>query len=171
MSIAIAEARYSFPNGEPESPALIAVPVSILDQILSEVQALRDEVQDLKATVTRQDGELATLRQQITALEATQETQAENQLIQLRLIKDLRETVQREPEPTATERDRIERIEHLCTNAPGHTISLSELRGRLGIDKSVLSRLLKKIDKERFYLKRSTTDKRIRYLCLRPEVR
>lgn len=73
--------------------------------------------------------------------------------------------------PTATETDRIERIEKLCQDTPGHIISLSELRGRLGIDKAVLSRLLKKIDREKFYLKKASHDKRVRYLCQRPEVR
>jgi hypothetical protein len=70
MSIAIAEATYSFPNGEPESTALIAVPASILEQILSEVQ-------DLKAIVARQDGELATLRVQIAALDSRQDLEVE----------------------------------------------------------------------------------------------
>ena len=78
--IEAALATYSFPTGEPESTAFIAVPVSILDEILSEVRALREqvtlqgeEIQDLKDQIARQDGELSTLRQQLTSLEARQE--------------------------------------------------------------------------------------------------
>lgn len=82
--IEAALATYSFPTGEPERPALIAVPVSILEQILSEVQALRDqvalqgeEIQDLRDHTASQDAELATLKLQVNALEANQELEVE----------------------------------------------------------------------------------------------
>jgi cell division septum initiation protein DivIVA len=53
------------------------------DIIKKAIQPLQDEISDLKATV-------ANLQEDITSLEATQETQADNQLIQLRLIHELR---------------------------------------------------------------------------------
>ena len=112
--------------------------------------------------------EIAQLREEITSLEAAQDTLSDNQLIQLRLIHELKD---KSNGPTDTEKERVERIEKLCSDAPNHEISLSELRGRLGIDKAVLSRLLKRINGDKFYLRKSTLDKRIRYLCLRPEVR
>ena len=112
--------------------------------------------------------EVSQLREEITSLEATQDTLSDNQLIQLRLIHELKD---KSNGPTDTEKERVERIEKLCSDAPNHEISLSEIRGRLGIDKSVLSRLLKRINGDKFYLRKSTLDKRIRYLCLRPEVR
>lgn len=135
------------------------------------IQPLQDRISSLEVTVSNQETELAALRAKMNAVEQQQDTLSTNQLIQLRLIKDLKDEAQKEPTTTATETDRIERIEKLCQDAPGHTISLSELRGRLGIDKSVLSRLLKKIDREKFYLKKASHDKRVRYLCLRPAMR
>jgi FtsZ-binding cell division protein ZapB len=135
----------------------------ILNQILGELQSLQSEVQELREN--NQD-----LEDEIAELKKNQELHADNQLIQLRLINGLREEVRRDPGPTTTELERLKRIEDLCVNAPGHIISLAELRGRLGIDKAVLSRLLKKIDRDKFYLKKSSMDKRLRYLCLRPKI-
>ena len=125
------------------------------------VQAVQEAIQPLQ-------DEIAQLREEITSLEAAQDTLSDNQLIQLRLINELKD---KSNGPTDTEKERVERIEKLCSDAPNHEISLSEIRGRLGIDKSVLSRLLKRINGDKFYLRKSTLDKRIRYLCLRPEVR
>ena len=125
------------------------------------VQAVQEAIQPLQDEVSQ-------LREEITSLEATQDTLSDNQLIQLRLIHELKD---KSNGPTDTEKERVERIEKLCSDAPNHEISLSELRGRLGIDKAVLSRLLKRINGDKFYLRKSTLDKRIRYLCLRPEVR
>jgi hypothetical protein len=120
------------------------------------------------------EAENATLRLKMVSLEATEEQDVSRLACDIaydrqRLAK--LETREERPAPTATETDRIERIEKLCTDAPGHTISLSEIRGRLGIDKSVLSRLLKKIDREKFFLRKASHDKRVRYLWLRPVVR
>ena len=125
------------------------------------VQAVQEAIQPLQ-------DEIAQLREEITSLEAAQDTLSDNQLIQLRLIHELKD---KSNGPTDTEKERVERIEKLCSDAPNHEISLSELRGRLGIDKAVLSRLLKRINGDKFYLRKSTLDKRIRYLCLRPEGR
>ena len=125
------------------------------------VQAVQEAIQPLQ-------DEIAQLREEITSLEAAQDTLSDNQLIQLRLIHELKD---KSNGPTDTEKERVERIEKLCSDAPNHEISLSELRGRLGIDKAVLSRLLKRIYGDKFYLRKSTLDKRIRYLCLRPKVR
>ena len=125
------------------------------------VQAVQEAIQPLQ-------DEIAQLREEITSLEAAQDTLSDNQLIQLRLIHELKD---KSNGPTDTEKERVERIEKLCSDAPNHEISLSEIRGRLGIDKSVLSRLLKRINGDKFYLRKSTLDKRIRYLCLRPKVR
>lgn len=66
----------------------------VLEAVEKAIQPLQDEVSLLRATVTRQD-------EKIAALEATQETQADNQLIQLRLINSLREE-KPAPAPTKT---------------------------------------------------------------------
>ena len=119
--------------------------------------------------------EIASLRSTMASLESLQEQDTNRICLDIaydrqRLAK-LEHPPSHKDEPTDTEKERIERIEKLCTDAPNHEISLSELRGRLGIDKAVLSRLLKRIDGDKFYLRKSILDKRIRYLCLRPEVR
>ena len=144
-----------------ESPSeqLITLTYGQLQDLI--VQAVQEAIQPLQDEVSQ-------LREEITSLEATQDTLSDNQLIQLRLIHELKD---KSNGPTDTEKERVERIEKLCSDAPNHEISLSELRGRLGIDKAVLSRLLKRINGDKFYLRKSTLDKRIRYLCLRPEVR
>ena len=122
----------------------------------------------IEAAIQPLQEEIAQLRGKLASLEKVQDTLSDNQLIQLRLIHELKD---KSNGPTDTEKERVERIEKLCSDAPNHEISLSELRGRLGIDKAVLSRLLKRINGDKFYLRKSTLDKRIRYLCLRPEVR
>ena len=136
------------------------------------LQPLQDEVTALRVTVARQGEEIASLRAKLTLLESTQEQDANR--ICLDIAYDRQRLAKLEhptEEPTNTEKERVERIEKLCTDAPNHEISLSEIRGRLGIDKSVLSRLLRRINGDRFYLRKSMLDKRIRYLCLRPVVR
>jgi len=136
----------------------------IINAVTKAIEPLQDEVSQLQATVAAQN-------EKIAALESRANQQEDNGLIQLRLIHGLKEEIHKETTTTATETERIERIEKLCQDSPGHVISLSELRGRMEIDKAVLSRLLKKIDREKFYLRKSSMDKRIRYLCRRPEVR
>jgi chromosome segregation ATPase len=168
--IEAALATYSFPTEETQSPALIAVPASILDEILSEVQALRDEVQDLKATVARQEGELSTLRQRITALEATQETQAENQLIQLRLIKDLRENIQNESEPTPTEKTtaHVEGLYKLMRRDRLPPLPLSRASKLIGVSKARMKQLKAVIAKdERFEIIRDPHHKQRLLIRLR----
>ena len=157
--VAIASINTFGPSPKAGFESLITLTYGQLQDLI--VQAVQEAIQPLQDEVSQ-------LREEITSLEATQDTLSDNQLIQLRLIHELKD---KSNGPTDTEKERVERIEKLCSDAPNHEISLSEIRGRLGIDKSVLSRLLKRINGDKFYLRKSTLDKRIRYLCLRPEVR
>lgn len=148
-----------------EESVFILTAGQLKDLIKEAIQPLQDEVSQLKATVAAQG-------EKIAASENWQNTLSDNQGIQLQLINSLRDEVyHRKDRQTATDTERILKMEKLCIDAPKHEISLPELRGRLGIDKSVLSRLLKKMGRDRFYLRKSSLDKRIRYLCLRPEAR
>ena len=154
-----------------ESPSeqLITLTYGQLVQAVQEaIQPLQDEIAQLREEIGQDRREIASLHAKLASLEKDRDVLSDNQLIQLRLIHELKD---KSNGPTDTEKERIERIEKLCSDAPNHEISLSEIRGRLGIDKSVLSRLLKRINGDKFYLRKSTLDKRIRYLCLRPEVR
>jgi DNA-binding MarR family transcriptional regulator len=164
------EALHSI-NAFPVSPSEQTISISLADlqQIINEaIQPLQVRIESLEEALNSQRAESAVLRLKIVSLEKDRDTLSENQLIQLRLIHGLREDANK---PTDLEKERVEKIEKLCIEAPKHEISLSELRGRMGIDKAVLSRLLKRIDRDKFYLRKSTLDKRIRYLCLRPEGR
>jgi hypothetical protein len=162
-----------------ESPSdeAITISVSQLQELIKgaveqAIQPLQDRIEALDATVANQGEEIASLRSTVTSLESLQEQDTTR--ICLDIAHDRRRLAKLEnakEEPTDTEKERIERIEKLCSDAPNHEISLSELRGRLGIDKAVLSRLLKRINGDKFCLRKSTLDKRIRYLCLRPGVR
>ena len=154
-----------------ESPSeqLITLTYGQLVQAVQEaIQPLQDEVSQLREEIGQDRREIASLHAKLASLEKDRDVLSDNQLIQLRLIHELKD---KSNGPTDTEKERVERIEKLCSDAPNHEISLSELRGRLGIDKAVLSRLLKRINGDKFYLRKSTLDKRIRYLCLRPEAR
>ena len=140
----------------------------IVQAVQEAIQPLQDEIAQLREEIGQDRREIASLHAKLASLEKDRDVLSDNQLIQLRLIHELKD---KSNGPTDTEKERVERIEKLCSDAPNHEISLSELRGRLGIDKAVLSRLLKRINGDKFYLRKSTLDKRIRYLCLRPEVR
>jgi len=164
------EALHSI-NAFPVSPSEQTISISLADlrQIINEaIQPLQARIESLEGALDSQRAESAALRAAVSSQEREHDKLIENQLIQLRLIHELRGNAD---EPTDIEKERVEKIEKLCTEAPKHEISLSELRGRMGIDKAVLSRLLKRVDRDKFYLRKSTLDKRIRYLCLRPEVR
>ncbi len=74
------------PKADFES-SYVTVPAAFLEDI----QGLKDEVAQLRGIIASQE-------EKITDLAATQETQADNQLIQLRLINQLREEPIEEPE-------------------------------------------------------------------------
>ena len=130
---------------------------------------LVDRVSFLEERIDHLEEENAALRLKLASTEKQQDHLSDNQFSQLQLIHKLKEESHTGPSQGVLER--VARIEKLCQDAPGHIISLPELKGRLGIDKAVLSRLLKRINQDKFYLRQSKTDKRIRYLCLRPEMR
>ena len=151
----------------PSDEAISQLQTIITKAVQEAIKPLLERISELEDTLAGQHEEIAALRASVTSMEKDRDVLSDNQLIQLRLIHELKGNAD---SPTEKERERIERIEKLCSDAPNHEISLSELRGRLGIDKAVLSRLLKRINGDKFYLRKSTLDKRIRYLCLRPKV-
>jgi hypothetical protein len=61
----------------------------IINAVTKAIEPLQDEIAQLQATVDRQD-------EKIAALESTQNTQADNQFIQLRLINSIREESHKE---------------------------------------------------------------------------
>ena len=83
----------TFPKADesPEDPIFVLTSGQLRQIIAKAIQPLQNEVLDLRGIIACQDGKIA-------SLEATQNTQADNQLIQLRLINQLREATTKEPE-------------------------------------------------------------------------
>lgn len=116
---------------QPSEEPVFVLTASQLRRIVTEaIQPLKDEVAQLKATV-------ANLEAKNGALEATQTVHAENQLIQLRLIADLRKSL----EPQPLQRDRSEILRALLA-ANGGKMLAKEARQKMHLSKSLFSQLL-----------------------------
>jgi len=103
-------AQTNFPVSPSEEAVFITV-CQLQEIITKALQPLQDEIRDLKAAVVRQD-------EKITALEATQDTHADNSLILLRLINTLREDAHKgrenaAPAPTQKTQAHITEIAHI----------------------------------------------------------
>jgi hypothetical protein len=130
-----------------EESVFILTSGQLQDIIAQAIQPLQDELLDLKATV-------AHLKEDITVLEATANHQEENQLIQLRLIADLRKA--QEPQPL--QRDRGEILRALIA-ANGGKMLAKDARQKMHLSKSRFSELLTRmegdIEKRPYYLDRT----------------
>jgi len=94
-------------------------------QLLAELAALRDEVAGLRAIVT--------------SLETENNTLSENQLIQLQLIKQLREVAKRQPQPLQQDRGEILRA---LLAANGGKMLAKDARLKMHLSKQLFSMLL-----------------------------
>lgn len=99
------------------------------DQLLAELTALRAELQDLSGRVATLERENATL--------------SENQLIQLRLINEIREATKKEPQPL--QKDRAEILRALLA-ANGGKMLAKEARQKMHIKKNHFAELLRVCD-------------------------
>jgi len=103
-------------------------------------------------------------------LESTQETQADNQLIQLRLIHELRESSKKGPGKTET--SRAEKIEKYLSSRPDHRATFETLKGNLGVDKARLHEAIKTLmdaSPGQYGIVRVPGDKRKRILVMLPK--
>lgn len=121
----------------PHSEQLVTLTYGQLSDLITQavekaIQPLQDEIKDFKATVARQD-------EKIAALEAIQDTQADNQLIQLKLINDLREAAKKEPQPMQKDRGEILRA---LLAANGGKMLLKDARQKMHLIKPRFSELL-----------------------------
>jgi hypothetical protein len=159
----LAEARNTFPVS-PSRDQLITLTIGQLQDLIREaIQPLQDEVESFRSIITRQD-------EKIAALESTQETQADNQLIQLRLIGQLREVTKKGP--GKTEISRAEKIEKYLLSRPDHRASFETLKGNLGVDKARLHEAIKTLmdaSPGRYGIIRVPGDKRKRVLVMLPK--
>lgn len=121
----------------PSSEQLITLTIGQLQDIVA--QAVEKAIQPLQDRIEAQDARMATQDEKIAALEATQEIQADNQLIQLRLIADLREATKKEPQPL--QRDRGEILRALLA-ANGGKMLAKDARQKMHLSRSLFSMLL-----------------------------
>ena len=125
-------------------------------------QPLQDQLSDTRAIVDNQV-------EKITALEATVNTLSDNQLIQLRLIHELR---QAEKVPGKTETSRAEKIEKYLASRPDHRATFETLKGNLGVDKARLHEAIKTLmdaSPGQYGIVRVPGDKRKRVLVMLPK--
>ena len=106
------------------------------DIIIKAIQPLQDCIESLEATNACQD-------EKIAALEATQDTQADNQFIQLRLIADLREATKKEAQPMQKDRGEILRA---LLAANGGKMLAKDARQKMHLSRSRFSELLAATD-------------------------
>jgi len=123
-------------------------------QLLAE--ALQDRISSLESIIALQG-------EKIAALEATANHQEENLLIQLQLIKQLREGARREPQPL--QKDRAEILRALLA-ANGGKMLAKEARQKMHLSKSLFSMLLATMD-DYIEIKPLHSDNRRKLLILR----
>ena len=101
---------------------------------------------------------------------ATQAHLIDNQEIQLRLIRELKEKAKKSP--GKTELSRAEKIERYLAARPDHKATFETLRGHLGIDKDLLNDAIKALmasSPGRYGIARAPGDKRKRALIMLPK--
>ena len=104
-------------------------------QLLAE-PALQDRISSLESIIALQG-------EKIAALEATANHQEENLLIQLQLIKQLREAIKREPQPM--QKDRADILRALLA-ANGGKMLAKDARQKMHIKKNHFAELLRVCD-------------------------
>jgi len=125
------------------------------------LQPLQDHISSLESIIALQG-------EKIAALEATASHQEENLLIQLQLIKQLRESG-RKPSIGTKTMARIAKIDEILKSRGPTT--LKELERTLGIDRATMTRLLGKLDMRRYDLHSRPGDEREKVLRLKAQIR
>ena len=131
-----------------------------------------DSINTLPLAVTEADfvqpysEEIQALRDEIQALKQELEILSDNQLIQLRLINQLKN----HKKPANTKEDDARAIKLLEILEVRKSLSFAEARGLLHCDKVLLNRAIKALPKGLVGIKKSGTDKRGRYLFLLPKI-
>ena len=137
-------------------------------QLLAEpIEAAPQSLQD---RISYLEGIIVQLKEENAAMAATQATLSDNQLIQLRLIHELKEKAKRSP--GKTELSRAEKIERYLAARPDHKATFETLRGHLGIDKDLLNDAIKTLmasSPGRYGIARAPGDKRKRALIMLPK--
>jgi len=126
--------------------------------------------QSLQVRISYLESIIVQLKEENAAMAATQAHLIENQEIQLRLIRELREKAK--SSPGKTELSRAEKIERYLAARPDHKAAFETLRGHLGIDKDLLNDAIKALmasSPGRYGIARAPGDKRKRALIMLPK--
>lgn len=149
--------------------SIYAFPVSPSASFLQALQSLQDEIIALQDAREEDRQEIAALRLKLASLEKDRDTLSDNQLIQLRLIHDLKG---RRGEPTPAEASRAEKIERYLAARSDHRATYATLRGILGVDKDLLNDAIGALlaaSPGKFKIVRAPGDRRKRALVMLPK--
>ena len=157
----LAESISSFGSSEshvqPEEQIYVLSSSQLQDLVVEAIQPLQDEIRDLKDIV-------ANLEDKVSALEATQDTQGENEVNLLRIINDLRKK-----DPGKMEISRAEKIAKYLEARPDHKATYETLKGYLGIDNDRLGKAIRAlVSSGKCAIIRTPGDKRKRSIRLLP---
>ena len=147
------ERIYSFGLGARVQPS---------EQLFSEAtRTLLERIDDLEAKIIALEERNASYAH----LEQDMETLAENQLIQLRLINELRQK-----RPSKTETSRAAKISRYLESRQDHKASFETLKGYLNIDNDKLRLAIKPLlESRRYAVVHDRGDKRKRTLVMLPK--
>lgn len=121
-------------SSEPRNEPLLTITLSQLQNLIK--TAVNEAIEPLQK-------EIQELREKITGLEKTQDIQADNQLIQLRLIHEINENKQREalPEPTNKSKAHIDELYRLMIEEKTAQVSILKASRLLRISKERMRQL------------------------------
>ena len=123
-------------------------------------QSLQDRISYLESIIVQ-------LKEENAAMAARQDHLIENQEIQLRLIRELKEKAKKSP--GKTELSRAEKIERYLAARPDHKATFETLKGHLGIDNDLLGIAIKSLlPSGKYAIIKTPGDKRKRTLVMLP---
>ena len=123
-------------------------------------QSLQDRIYHLESIIVQ-------LKEENAAMAATQAHLIDNQEIQLRLIRELKEKAKKSP--GKTELSRAEKIERYLAARPDHKATFETLKGHLGIDNDLLRIAIKSLlPSGKYAIINTPGDKRKRALVMLP---
>lgn len=153
----------------PPEELIFVLSSSQLQEII--IRAAQEATEPLILKVEALEGRIIKQDEKIAALEATQDTQGDNQLIQLRLINELRTADHKDPGKTKI--TRVEKIAKYLEARPDHKASFETLKGHLGVAKNRLNEaisLLLETYPGQYGISTESRDKRKRILVLFPKL-
>lgn len=119
----------------------VTIPAALLQSLQDGLQALQEEVAALRSERDQDREEIAALRRSVASTEKQQDTLADNQLIQLRLIREVKEESHKEPSITKKTTNHIDQLHKLMLEDRSQQVSIAKGARLLGISKERLRQL------------------------------